>query len=317
MGETENIQEDILELQPGNSPPMPVEDHVVIPKEEALPKETAELKETNDLNPQTEIVETHAHHLHKIPGHNWKHYLFEFFMLFLAVFCGFLAEYKLEHRIDNEKERNYIRSMIADLKKDTSNFRLFIEDGKQVMSTIDSLIFLLQCPDRNAQTSSMYFLARTITLRTPTYEIFDRTYSQMKSSGNLRLLESQIVADYISNYYFDITLLASQQNYINNFLLDYTRKASVVFNAAIFHQMYKAAGLTMNSLSDARNFPLAILPPKDNPPLANESPEAVASLIGTLHYLYARILSTSSNIRNQYQSAVGLMKGLQREYHLN
>jgi len=40
-------------------------------------------------------METHAHHLHKAPGKKWTHYLFEFFMLFLAVFCGFLAENRL------------------------------------------------------------------------------------------------------------------------------------------------------------------------------------------------------------------------------
>ena len=39
-------------------------------------------------------METHAHDLHKVPGHGWKHYFWEFLMLFLAVFCGFLAEKK-------------------------------------------------------------------------------------------------------------------------------------------------------------------------------------------------------------------------------
>ena len=48
-------------------------------------------------------METHAHDLHKAPGHGWKHYLFEFVMLFLAVFCGFLAENIREHRMEDEK----------------------------------------------------------------------------------------------------------------------------------------------------------------------------------------------------------------------
>ncbi|HEY4874217.1 MAG TPA: hypothetical protein VIH86_01465 [Puia sp.] len=30
-------------------------------------------------------MEVHSQELHKAPGHGWKHYLFEFFMLFLAV----------------------------------------------------------------------------------------------------------------------------------------------------------------------------------------------------------------------------------------
>jgi hypothetical protein len=29
-------------------------------------------------------------------------------MLFLAVFCGFLAEYQLEHKIEKERGRQYL-----------------------------------------------------------------------------------------------------------------------------------------------------------------------------------------------------------------
>ena len=71
--------------------------------ESTLIEEVKELDGTHDLQNQKEVLETHADHLHKTPGHGWKHYLFEFFMLFLAVFCGFLAEYQLEHRIERER----------------------------------------------------------------------------------------------------------------------------------------------------------------------------------------------------------------------
>jgi hypothetical protein len=45
-------------------------------------------------------------------------------MLFLAVFCGFIAGYMLEHRIEKEREETYLQSMIEDLKTDMAfNFR--------------------------------------------------------------------------------------------------------------------------------------------------------------------------------------------------
>ena len=34
-----------------------------------------------------------------------SHYFWKFLMLFLAVFCGFMAEYQLEHRIERESEK--------------------------------------------------------------------------------------------------------------------------------------------------------------------------------------------------------------------
>src|SRR5688500_14429728 len=64
-------------------------------------------------------MEVH-HHAHIHENKKWKEYGFQFFMLFLAVFCGFIAEYLLEHRIEKEREETYIQSMVEDLKTDTA-----------------------------------------------------------------------------------------------------------------------------------------------------------------------------------------------------
>jgi len=54
------------------------------------------------------------------PRKKWTHYFWEFLMLFLAVFCGFLAEYKLEHTIERNREKQFITTLIEDLKSDTA-----------------------------------------------------------------------------------------------------------------------------------------------------------------------------------------------------
>ena len=66
-------------------------------------------------------MDTHADHLHKISGHGWRHYFFEFFMLFLAVFCGFLAENLREGIINRETEKRNMETMVANLKSDTAS----------------------------------------------------------------------------------------------------------------------------------------------------------------------------------------------------
>ncbi len=82
--------------------------------------------ETSEIiNPPSEIkdMEVH-HHAHDpaAPHHkkNWKSYFWEFLMLFLAVFCGFLAEYQLEHKIERDREKIYMQNMLDDLKADTA-----------------------------------------------------------------------------------------------------------------------------------------------------------------------------------------------------
>src|SRR5688572_27320864 len=76
--------------------------------------------------PQTENMEVHHHAHASDPGSHrgrkkWTHYFWEFLMLFLAVFCGFLAEYQLEHKIEHDREKQYMVSMVEDLKKDTGS----------------------------------------------------------------------------------------------------------------------------------------------------------------------------------------------------
>ena len=63
-------------------------------------------------------MEVHAHSY--TPRKKWTHYLWEFLMLFLAVFCGFLAEYQLEHVIENQREKKYMQTLITDLVADTA-----------------------------------------------------------------------------------------------------------------------------------------------------------------------------------------------------
>ncbi len=60
-------------------------------------------------------------------------------MLFLAVFCGFLAEYELEHKIEKNRERQFIKSLVNDIMADTANLARIIiaRTGKE--NTLDSL----------------------------------------------------------------------------------------------------------------------------------------------------------------------------------
>ncbi|MBK6382415.1 MAG: hypothetical protein IPF69_02905 [Chitinophagaceae bacterium] len=53
-------------------------------------------------------VHNHAHTSRK----KWTHYFWEFLMLFLAVFCGFLAEYQLEHKIEKDREKVFIKKYV-------------------------------------------------------------------------------------------------------------------------------------------------------------------------------------------------------------
>jgi hypothetical protein len=125
-----------------------------IPPEQTINKEAADKtpssaesvaeaepqSENLKLKPSTpETMEVH-HHGHVHEKKKWKEYLFQFFMLFLAVFCGFLAEYQLEHIIENKREKQFMVSLVKDLERDTSQLESIIKYRIAWIRDIDSAI---------------------------------------------------------------------------------------------------------------------------------------------------------------------------------
>ena len=94
-------------------------------------------------------MEVHPH-THTDPAHGgtsrkrFKHYLWEFLMLFLAVFCGFLAENFREHQVEKARERQYMQSMIQDLQSDTSSLNIGFPLKDQRINAIDSIFLFLK-----------------------------------------------------------------------------------------------------------------------------------------------------------------------------
>ena len=69
------------------------------------------MEEKND-NHEEEISNKEV--INSLKKKNWKSYFKEFFMLFLAVFCGFLAENYRESLSVQKIEKEYMLSLIED-----------------------------------------------------------------------------------------------------------------------------------------------------------------------------------------------------------
>ena len=98
-------------------------------------------------------VHAHTHTARK----KWTHYFWEFLMLFLAVFCGFLAEYQLEHLIEHQREKEYMRTMLEDLKSDSAMFETNIGLRTSRIKMIDSLVTLLSFTSIDKSGNDIYF----------------------------------------------------------------------------------------------------------------------------------------------------------------
>jgi hypothetical protein len=148
-------------------------------------------------------MEVH-HHAHLAAGEThtarkkWTHYFWEFLMLFLAVFCGFLAEYQLEHKIEKERGRQYIKSFVEDLKADTGIFSGLIKLNEEKIDALKTIVPCYQALQNNPSDSCLLRLFFA-SAHFPDFIYTDRTLQQLKNAGGLRLIPAQD-ADSIIEY---------------------------------------------------------------------------------------------------------------------
>lgn len=150
-------------------------------------------------NQEIKNMETHAHHLHHAPGKKLWHYFFEFLMLFLAVFCGFLAENWREKLVEHNREKEFMYSIVQDIKSDILQSNEIIIRLKINVAGTDSLIIALSSADIIRNSNNAFRLWSTYT-PFPDFFSNDRTIQQLKNSGGLILIRNKSVSDSIMKY---------------------------------------------------------------------------------------------------------------------
>ena len=247
-------------------------------------------------------MEVHAHT--HTPRKKWTHYFWEFLMLFLAVFCGFLAEYQLEHKIEKNRERQFINSLVNDIKADTARLNILIINRTARESRLDSLGLLLNRPFPENYTKEIYFFAVTAA-RTNTIRFIpnDGTIQQLKNSGGMRLIRKHNVADSIAKYDVTVRFLSRQGELEEALIQSYRESAANIFDARIFDQMLDSNNIVSR--------------------LITEDPKLLAFTQKELQHWNYRMYSMKAlnkairrDARTFLQQAIALLVILKKEYHL-
>ena len=251
-------------------------------------------------------MEVHAH-THTAPAHGgtgrkkWTHYFWEFFMLFLAVFCGFLAENQREHYVEHKRELQYIHSFIEDLQNDTAEINSIIPDRKEREASIDSLIYLLNTPNPQKYSSSIYYHSRLLT-RTYDFRSTQRTIQQLKNAGSMRLIRNRAVADIINTYdYWEEMIRSDQEHKREQFMLIYPYLLKIQ-DVLVLEGMVK--GFNINR-------------PIGNPRIKSTNPELLKELSTGLHYLKSSEMGSIGMLQDFYKKISVYIESIKKQYHLN
>jgi hypothetical protein len=133
-------------------------------------------------------VHAHSHTSRK----KWTHYFWEFLMLFLAVFCGFLAENYREHYVEDQRAIKHAKNLYKELYNDSILMTQTIANRNNKEKQCSHYINYVK--DSSFTNLSPGFLNSFVTaLIQNQYIIFepnDGILNQLRNSGELRYFKN-------------------------------------------------------------------------------------------------------------------------------
>ena len=290
-------EEKIESFQQDGETQSPEESHETIASQKIIEPGPAIINE----QPTTETMEVHHPH-HVTHKKKFGEYLLEFFMLFLAVFLGFVAENIREHQVENNRELEYIKSLTADLNDDVNNLDAMIAFEKTGIKQLDTLITLLNDPALSKQNGDeLYYAARQGPREQP-FPVNSRTVDQLKSSGGFLLIKNVEASNKIISYYNQYTPVKLLEDNYNHEFDNYRRVAGKILNPEILRRQEDSSGNILRS--------------NDNPSLLSYDDNLLKELGFAVVEMGGSRRGRLNMLQAQKQTAFALRNYLQKEYHL-
>jgi len=146
-------------------------------------------------------MEVH-HPSHSSPS-KWRHYFWEFFMLFLAITLGFFVENLREHQAENRRAKEYAQLLRLDLMADTATLTQMLKNWASENKKVEFINNLVN-KDINEISIGELRIKDTTAFLIDEFLPNNATYDQMKSSGELRYFSDVMLINKLAMYYWQI-----------------------------------------------------------------------------------------------------------------
>ena len=240
-------------------------------------------------------MEVHAHS--HTPRKKWTHYFWEFLMLFLAVFCGFLAENQREHLIEHKREKQFAKQLLSDLREDSLFFIRRQDQLRRVFSGQDRFKEKLV----QNQATDMEIVKGFLNV----YYAFDArltntTFTQMKTSGSLRYIRNYELTTQLTKYY---DVLSERIHYTATLTRDFLKE-----NMATWYLRH----LRAQDIDPSKD---SVINP--NPVVIDRSPRTDQEILNITDAYKFLNLSINEVVDKQAAQQVELLiEMIKKEYHL-
>jgi hypothetical protein len=309
MSEEKNIEKQPIDDRPPatDGSEKPAEDVSISSEVNKTVAEEETQPQTLTPQPSTLEMEVH-HHGHVHEKKKWKEYLFQFFMLFLAVFCGFLAEYQLEHVVERNRAKDYATALYDEIVNDTARLKNIQEDLSNNSKYLDTLFDLMNSPSvKTIPGGELYYYA-AIGLGNRQFSPTDATLQQLKNSGSLRYFRNPDLIKAIANYDQSVRNGLRIEEVSLSILNELRKTQMRIFNFKIYRSIINWSIKNEDSLSIYKKMNLPILSYESS--LLGEFTNW--ALLRAGHNMGGRIPSYQNTLKIARQ----LIDILKKEYHL-
>ncbi|MDQ6756180.1 MAG: hypothetical protein M3004_04510 [Bacteroidota bacterium] len=253
-------------------------------------------------------MEVHKHPHHVTHKKKWTEYLLEFFMLFLAVFLGFVAENIRENISKHEREKELMVMMVEDLKTDVNKFDTSIKYNTIKLNKLDTLRHLVyssaNTPLPDTSIKKMYYLVRLYGGSRYLFNPTVRTLNQFDKNDAFRLIRKQEVSDSIVDYHDGEIQLVQQENVFNDFQIKAFETGDKIFNSELMERFLSR---------DSAN---AVLQSTQQFQLLSQDKQTLLLYGSKLFLARAVLFNFINQMEAQKAKAKSLSELIRKEYHL-
>lgn len=202
-----------------------------------------------------------------------------------------------------------MQNMVQDLARDTMIIRNQLIFQQRAVKYADSLIFLMNAPDRSLHLRDIYYYSRILALLNP-FLYSNSTITQLKSSGSLRLIKNDDLADSIVQYDVWSQRIFTNDANIQNLIRDFRSSLGLIFHVLVISKMSDNRMITNSGSGSFIKRPEEVLP------LITEDPKLINQLCVYAEFLAALYQSHFNAMTAQKIRAIKLIAFIKKEYRL-
>ena len=257
-----------------------------------------------------------VHHHSHTARKKWTHYFWEFLMLFLAVFCGFLAEYQLEHKIERDRAKELAKSFYQELKNDSITAGIKVQNRLKQEAALQYLIryFKDSSLTNVPKEFALSFLYGINFLSPSLFEPRTIMLDQLRNSGSLRYFKNEEFQNLTGDLTVAIRNLYHRQEIEGDNRFQYINPLVIKHYDYNFDEELKKGNKTMFEGTTAYE------KSSDNIPFQLNNPDKIdrKEIVGLLSFYRGNVAGSTRMIHIQKYIEVNtkLLLILRNEYHL-